>query len=497
MDEDKVQKVAELREKFISRLENEGPPESKEFHPADINRIKSTDDWLRRFLEHNDYNVQESLKMLWESCEWRRNFGANDITENNVKREYLEDGVCFSYGHDKDGKPLLIIISKLHTRNSKDFGELQRCIVYWFERLEREGNGDQISLFFDMTDTGLSNMDMELVKYLIGLFKNYYPNFLNYILILEMPWVLNAAFNIIKSWLPAKALPKIKFLKKSTLKEFVEPSVALKRWGGMSDYTFEFVSEAQSSTSMNGKLDGKKVHFEGGSPVSEQAGGFGDSIKNGEAMLSIEPAILTFNKPGDEVIGTVTLRNNLRDQNLTYKIKTTSPEKFKVRPSTGILLPLQKVNVNVTLQPGYGTRNLAPNDRFLIMCLPIKNSKLSTQELVDFWKANGSAAEQHKLMCRDGNESLDVLKSSMVQSSAGGGTEFTISSLFAKISRIEEQHMKLQKDFTSLKRLFLLSTVLILTLLIWIIYAKDMNINTDNLDQNCRILEHSTLSENP
>lgn len=120
-------------------------------------------------------------------------------------------------------------------------------------------NGDQISLFFDMIDAGLSNLDMELTKYLIGLFKNYYPNFLNYIIILEMPWVLNAAFNIIKSWLPAKAIPKIKFVKKSNLKEFVHPSVALKCWGGQNDYVFKFISETPNSALSNGKFENRKV----------------------------------------------------------------------------------------------------------------------------------------------------------------------------------------------------------------------------------------------
>lgn len=51
--------------------------------------------------------------------------------------------------------------------------------------------GDQISLFFDMEGCSLGNMDMELIKYLIGLFKEYYPYFLNYIIIFDMAWVLS------------------------------------------------------------------------------------------------------------------------------------------------------------------------------------------------------------------------------------------------------------------------------------------------------------------
>lgn len=42
-----------------------------------MDRIKYNDDWLKRFLEHNENDLQESLSMLWESCTWRRKVGAN------------------------------------------------------------------------------------------------------------------------------------------------------------------------------------------------------------------------------------------------------------------------------------------------------------------------------------------------------------------------------------------------------------------------------------
>jgi len=54
-----------------------------------------------------------------------------------VRRDYLEDGSIFGFSKDKDGKKLFVIKSKFHTKGVKDFSELQRCIVYWFERLER------------------------------------------------------------------------------------------------------------------------------------------------------------------------------------------------------------------------------------------------------------------------------------------------------------------------------------------------------------------------
>ena len=103
-------------------------------------------------------------------------------------------------------------------------------LVYWFDRLEKQQKGDKISVFFEMTGAGLSNMDMEFVQYLIMLFRDYYPYFLNYIIIFEMSWILNgtfknyesyldinkffffsAAWKVIKSWMPAKSVNMVDF----------------------------------------------------------------------------------------------------------------------------------------------------------------------------------------------------------------------------------------------------------------------------------------------
>lgn len=51
------------------------------FHPKDIERIKSKDIWLQRFLEQEDLDPDASLKMLWGSCKWRKEFGANGTVE--------------------------------------------------------------------------------------------------------------------------------------------------------------------------------------------------------------------------------------------------------------------------------------------------------------------------------------------------------------------------------------------------------------------------------
>lgn len=46
-------------------------------HPTDVDRVKTDDNYLNRFLLHHDNNLDSAFKMLWETCEWRKKFGVN------------------------------------------------------------------------------------------------------------------------------------------------------------------------------------------------------------------------------------------------------------------------------------------------------------------------------------------------------------------------------------------------------------------------------------
>ena len=46
-----------------------------------------------------------------------------------------------------------------------------------------------------MEETGWANMDMDFIRYFITLLKTYYPYFVNYLIIYEMPWLLNGKCN--------------------------------------------------------------------------------------------------------------------------------------------------------------------------------------------------------------------------------------------------------------------------------------------------------------
>ncbi|KAJ8973394.1 hypothetical protein NQ317_002762 [Molorchus minor] len=373
-------------------------------HPKDLERVKTDDNWLQRFLLHQEGNVPNALNMMWTSINWRKDNNVNDnthklihileITEDNVKKDILCSGAFFPYGADINGCTLLILKSKKYVKGAIDPDELKRCVIYWFERLERQTKGKKITLFFDMEGSGLSNMDMDFIKYLIGLFKEYYPFFLNYIIIFEMPWILSAAFKIIKSWLPEKAIEKIKFVGKKDIKTYVPLDQAFKSWGGQSDYVFSFIPEElvieENSVTVTPVSpitnNNKKVHFVDGS-MSEQSVSSGDKELDGGCLKVTPSSIISFVRDGNELSSTLELQNTDHSSHLSYKLKTTSPEKFRVKPSAGCLGPGDTTSVTVTLLPGF------------------QLAEVGNQDLPEFWKnTSGRKVNQHRLKCIQNGE---------------------------------------------------------------------------------------------
>lgn len=440
-----LESISELRQSFEDKLNEQ----NEVFHPMDLAKINNSDSWLKRFLIHTEGNQEEALSMLWNVCEWRKSFGVNEISESNgtVRIDYLEEGIMFPHGVDKDGKLMFIIRCKLHFKASKDSEECKKCAVYWFERMERLTNGDQITIFFDMMGSGLSNLDMEFTNYLINLLKMYYPAFLNYIIIFEMPWVLNAAFKIIKTWLPAKAVKKIKFLSKHNLNEFVSKESIMVSWGGEDNYKFNFEPETKKVEETK-----KKVHFAETMEVKNCSGDIRDIVcMPKDLKLKINPSeVLTFNKDNsngyNELMASVTFINDFKDP-IAFKIKTTCLVKYKVRPSTGTLMPQESIKVTFVLNGMSIKQTDVMKDKFLVLVMPVVDPK----GIAEMWKMQWETKEQHILKCKIFNENETVNTWNSYDQNHNNDLEQKVDRLMKVVTTLEmsnrvlSQHMRYVK----------------------------------------------------
>ncbi|XP_017137063.1 motile sperm domain-containing protein 2 [Drosophila miranda] len=232
-----AEQVNEVKTRFLQKLESEPPADA--FLPEDLKRITDNDLWVTKLLEAFDLDVEKTLNRLWENLAWRQSYGVYNINESNVNQEYLHDGSIYAHNKDKEGKPLLILSLKKHSK-SKSLDDLLRLVVFWIERIHRENDLEKITIFMDMTGSGLGNMDLDFIKSIINMFEANYPYVPNYILVHELPFLLNAAFKLVKTFLPAKALEILRVTSKKDITEYVDKDNCLKLWGGNDDYEYKF-----------------------------------------------------------------------------------------------------------------------------------------------------------------------------------------------------------------------------------------------------------------
>ncbi|KAH8239084.1 hypothetical protein KR032_000502 [Drosophila birchii] len=404
--------IQELRDRFNSKYESSPP--SAAFHTIDIDRIRNDHVWLQRFLEMHDLDMDTSFNKLWETCEWRRSYGANDLQETQLNQEYLKEGSVFVHGTDVDGKPLLVFRVNLHNK-AKNLDELIRIVVYWVERTQREQHMTQLTIFFDMAGTGLATMDMDFVKRIVETFKQYYPNCLNYILVYELAWILNAAFKVIKALLPPKAVEILKMISKKDINQYITKDKCLASWGGSDNYEFSFVPEARQGTAKpvvaanageDEQFADRKVTFASPATMVLKESNINEMHTPSEGMLQVNPKeFLSFNSKNAEA--TLNLKSVSKSATVTYKIQTTSPEKFRVRPRCGVIQPNQTATVNIWLKSEHQLSG-DNKDKFLVMAMEVSNPNC---DMTDMWRSkspNSVDVEQHRLVCQEEKSSISA-----------------------------------------------------------------------------------------
>lgn len=118
-----------------------------------------------------------------------------------------------------------------------------------------------------------------------------------------------------------------------------------------------------------------------------------------QLLLSIDPLDLKFPLELNKPISTSFQLINKTDNHVAFKVKTTNPRKYTVRPNSGIVLPRSRSNVTVTMQP---QTELPPDmqckDKFLVQSVitdPGSTPKDINPDM--FNKSTGNDVEECKL----------------------------------------------------------------------------------------------------
>ena len=370
-----------IRNEVKDRVSKEAPDI---FDDRDLNKLMTDNFYVGRFWIHAFFipgnRIENTVNLVFSAFKWRKEFGVNDISEEDLDPELLDKGSLYYHNRDKMGCKLLVFSIRKHSRDARKVEGMKKMLIYILEKLDSEEAGKRITIIFDSEAAGLGNMDLELVKFLIHVLINFYPNFVNKILVFEMPWILNTAWKMIKSLLPPPAVARIKFVNKANIKNLISVSQLPLAWGGEDDWEYDWAS------------------FIGGAG-GETGGGGGET--GGPGGYKISPAsLLKFDpvtKNSDLLEAEVTVTNTSQGY-LAMKVKTTEPGMFRVRPHIHCLAPGQEVKVNIQTTGLGQSRDLLNIQQFQIV-ITKTDHVLEKDDLYRLFMDSSTTQEKVVLRC--------------------------------------------------------------------------------------------------
>lgn len=140
--------------------------------------------------------------------------------------------------------------------------------------------------------------------------------------------------------------------------------------------------------------------------------------------LVLDPANeLKFRGPFDDYVSVSLTIRNPTPKRIAFKIKTTAPKRYCVKPNSGVLDPEQTMKVNVLLQPFIYDPNEKNKHKFMVQYMYLNDNEMqySVNEILNMWKdVSNSRLLDLKLKCIFELTESDQQRLQQQQQSGGG-----------------------------------------------------------------------------
>jgi len=194
-------------------------------------RVQSDAD-LHRFLRARQYRVDAALELLKVSETWRvRN---TPVDAREIEGE-IESGLAWICGYDTRKRATIYIDVEHLDKNTRDLERTTKFAVWIISAAvlrSQQNKQEQLTFIFDLKQFGVKTMDYAIVKNLLYLLSNAFPERTALLLIVHSPVLFKSFWAVIKPWIDEGTASKIRFLTEPALAEFFHKDALPTQLGG-------------------------------------------------------------------------------------------------------------------------------------------------------------------------------------------------------------------------------------------------------------------------
>ncbi|KAG9510114.1 Motile sperm domain-containing protein 2 [Fragariocoptes setiger] len=218
--------VQQVRDLFMKnyRLIDSEEERKQAYYDEDVRQVETMSFLVQRCVIIKRKQVDEAYKMLDAMLRWRRKHFIRELTDRSFAREFFLCGAAFVYEPDVFGNKTLYVRPHL-LRNVLELKQaFKEFLAYLIYRIDDSVDGASFALIFDLSNTLWQHYDFDMLMHLLSLLRDYYPVNIDYVLAINFPWILTAAWTVVKRLIPPERRDVVAFVSsKDVVNNFVKP----------------------------------------------------------------------------------------------------------------------------------------------------------------------------------------------------------------------------------------------------------------------------------
>jgi len=170
------------------------------------------DAMLLRFLRARNFDVSKSLQMAVKFYKWWKETKIEDIQINDFKSE-LEKQLYYILGMDPAGRLTMLVYPRKFDPKNRNTAEFVKMFLYTMVAIEKvQSPVEQVNVIVDLEGfKPQKNLDYELLKIMLDIFQNYWPERLNLAVVINAPKLYDVVWKLVKKLLDQETKKKVIF----------------------------------------------------------------------------------------------------------------------------------------------------------------------------------------------------------------------------------------------------------------------------------------------
>ncbi|KAJ2417416.1 phosphatidylinositol transfer protein csr1 [Coemansia sp. IMI 209128] len=177
-------------------------------------QMRDPDSWVLRFLRARKWDVDQAFDMIRKTLAWRVGQAIDEVAyfgESKLHYHTMRTGLAFACTTDRLGCPVYVVRVRVNVANNRNILAIKRFLCWQLEtsQLLAANSDGRVTILFDLSDVTRENIDLGLVRMLITLLSNYFPETLGIMILFVNSWFFWGLWTVIAPFIDPVVKSKI------------------------------------------------------------------------------------------------------------------------------------------------------------------------------------------------------------------------------------------------------------------------------------------------